>query len=98
MNEGKLVSKKQTGARRSWLVAFLVFAVAVFLLLGYYQYISIPRYIPGEARGKIAELSMQKFPPGVKAPVFSLENVDGKTVSLRQFKGSYLLLSFRTTW
>ena len=98
MDEGKLVGAKLPGARRKWLVALFVFAGVIFILLGYYQYVAIPRYIPGEAQGNIAELSMQRFPPGVKAPDFSLKDVQGKRMGLKQFRGAYLLLSFRTTW
>lgn len=98
MNEDKLTSAGAPGARRWWLVALVVFGGAIFVLLGYYQYLSIPLYTTGEAEGTIAELNMQRFPPGIKVPDFSLENLQGKKVRLKQFRGGYLLLSFRTTW
>ncbi len=46
----------------------------------------------------LASMSLYHFAETVEAPEFELESVDGKTVSLSQYKGSVVFLSFWTTW
>jgi len=36
--------------------------------------------------------------PGLKAPDFTLRDISGKTVSLKDFKGKLILLNFWATW
>ncbi|MGD0916045.1 MAG: TlpA disulfide reductase family protein [Thermodesulfobacteriota bacterium] len=45
-----------------------------------------------------ASFGVQGFPPRVEAPPFSLKGLDGKTVSLSDFKGKPVLLVFWATW
>jgi cytochrome c biogenesis protein CcmG/thiol:disulfide interchange protein DsbE len=45
-----------------------------------------------------SSFGVQGFPPRVEAPPFSLKGLDGKTVSLSDFKGKPVLLVFWATW
>lgn len=44
------------------------------------------------------EAAKMKLQPGMPAPEFSLKGLDGKMVSLDQFKGKYVVLDFWGTW
>ncbi|MGL5227349.1 MAG: redoxin domain-containing protein [Bacteroidales bacterium] len=44
------------------------------------------------------EAAKLKLQPGMPAPDFSLMGLDGKMVSLNQFKGKYVVLDFWGTW
>ncbi|MGL5635874.1 MAG: redoxin domain-containing protein [Bacteroidales bacterium] len=44
------------------------------------------------------EAAKLKLQPGMPAPNFSLKGLDGKMVSLDQFKGKYVVLDFWGTW
>lgn len=46
----------------------------------------------------LASLNMYHFKEGVQAPDFELLSVDGKKISLNQYRGSVVLLSFWATW
>jgi peroxiredoxin len=53
--------------------------------------------------GKVAvadltSLDAAQLPTGKSAPLFELENLAGKRVSLRQFKGSVVVLDFWASW
>lgn len=41
---------------------------------------------------------VQKFPKGKRAPAFSLKSLNGKEVSLSDFKGKPVLITFWATW
>ena len=41
---------------------------------------------------------VQRFPEGKEAPVFSLNSLDGKQVSLSEFRGKPVLITFWATW
>ncbi len=41
---------------------------------------------------------IQRFPEGKEAPTFSLNSLDGKQISLSEFKGKPVLLTFWATW
>lgn len=51
---------------------------------------------------KIAEmlssLQMHHFKEKIKAPEFELKSIDGNTVTLSQYQGDVVLLSFWATW
>jgi peroxiredoxin len=49
-----------------------------------------------KARGLIYEL--EHLQPGMSAPPFSAETLDGKKVSLNDFRGKVVLLNFWATW
>ncbi len=41
---------------------------------------------------------VQRFPEGKEAPLFSLNSLDGKQVTLSEFKGKPVLVTFWATW
>jgi peroxiredoxin len=45
-----------------------------------------------------SSFGVQRFPEKKEAPAFSLKGLDGKTVSLSDFKGKPVLLVFWATW
>ena len=56
-----------------------------------------------DTSGKVAvadltRLNATQLPTGKLSPSFELENLEGKKVSLRQFKGSVLVLDFWASW
>src|ERR1019366_1315203 len=56
-----------------------------------------------DTSGKVAvadltSLNATQLPTGKLSPSFELENLEGKKVSLRQFKGSVLVLDFWASW
>ncbi len=46
----------------------------------------------------LAAMSMYHFDQPVKAPDFELNSVNGSRVSLSQFRGKVVMLSFWATW
>ena len=46
----------------------------------------------------LASMNMYHFTEKVEAPEFELKSLDGKRVSLSQYRGSVVLLSFWATW
>ncbi len=51
-----------------------------------------------EAREKAEAEAGKKQAAGVEAPAFTLNDIDGKPLSLASFKGKYVLLDFWGTW
>ena len=43
-------------------------------------------------------MEVQQFQKKVVAPNFELKNLNGKTVSLKDFRGKFILLNFMATW
>ena len=43
-------------------------------------------------------MEVQQFQKKVVAPNFKLKNLNGKTVSLKDFRGKFILLNFMATW
>ncbi len=43
-------------------------------------------------------MGIQKFKQKVVAPNFKLKNINGKTVSLKDYRGKFILLNFMATW
>src|SRR5512136_1791045 len=41
---------------------------------------------------------VQRFPERKEAPIFSLNSLDGKKISLSEFKGKPVLVTFWATW
>lgn len=50
------------------------------------------------ASGLIKRMHMTELKPAETAKNFSLQTIDGKTVTLSQYKGKTVLISFWTTW
>ncbi len=48
--------------------------------------------------GLLAAMNMHYFDEPIKAPEFELQSVKGSSVSLSQYKGNVVLLSFWATW
>ena len=46
----------------------------------------------------IKEMHMAETLTKIKAPLFTLPDLDGKTVSLEQYRGEIVFLGFWTTW
>jgi cytochrome c biogenesis protein CcmG/thiol:disulfide interchange protein DsbE len=81
--------------------AFLSF---LFIVLGVDAFF-IPILWPGDALPAVSEdcptcssFGVQRFPDKKEAPPFSLKGLDGKTVSLSDYKGKPVLLVFWATW
>lgn len=84
--------------RRMLVISALVIGAGFFALLGYYQYQSMPKFAQPGKEGTIPGLEMARFPGGIAAPDFTLPDVLGRPVRLKDFRGGYVLLNFRTTW
>lgn len=52
---------------------------------------------PGTTQARVAPWDIEKL-PSTQAPTFSLPDLNGKTVTLRSFKGKVLLINFWATW
>lgn len=48
--------------------------------------------------GYFAEAGIQKFREKIEAPGFTLKNLEGQDVSLKDFQGKWVLLNFWATW
>jgi cytochrome oxidase Cu insertion factor (SCO1/SenC/PrrC family) len=53
---------------------------------------------PQNVRDMIASLNMYAFDKALKAPEFTLTDISGESVSLSQYRGKVVLLSFWATW
>jgi len=51
-----------------------------------------------EAGPEFAALKIQPYEPRRPAPEFELQDLQGKTIRLADFRGKLLLLFFYTTW
>ena len=68
---------------------------AFFILIP--QTVSAPPALPEDCPS-CSSFGVQRFPGKKEAPAFSLKGLDGKTVSLSDFKGKPILLVFWATW
>ena len=46
----------------------------------------------------VADLTSAKIKEGENAPNFTLKNLEGKNVSLNEFRGKFVLINFWATW
>ena len=54
--------------------------------------------LAAEAAPDFAALKIQPYEPRKPAPEFELQDLQGKTIRLADFRGKLLLLFFYTTW
>jgi cytochrome oxidase Cu insertion factor (SCO1/SenC/PrrC family) len=50
------------------------------------------------ANAQFSEARIQEFDTPVEAPDFSLKDIDGNQVSLKELRGKVVILNFFTTW
>jgi len=53
---------------------------------------------PDAAGDPLSAAGIVKVKQGINAPTFSIEDMDGKRLSLKDFQGKIVLLDFWTTW
>ncbi len=98
----------QDGRRRLYIVLLILMLVgigAVGLIAGRVRPAAVPlsaTSTPGEeGLGPSApspSTAVEGVDPGAKAPDFSLKDLDGRTVTLSQFRGQPVMLFFWATW
>ena len=78
----------------------VVSLVAVFLVYLYLYTLSVKMKKVEEEkyRGFFSSLGVQKISPSVKAKDFTLGNLEGSPVSLKDFQGKVVFLNFWATW
>ncbi|HEY6929998.1 MAG TPA: TlpA disulfide reductase family protein [Thermoanaerobaculia bacterium] len=59
---------------------------------------AFPTRLSAQSPPPAATPRIRSIRPGVKAPDFQLESIDGKMVKLSDFKGKTVLLNFWATW
>jgi thiol-disulfide isomerase/thioredoxin len=65
------------------------------------MYARFPAAVQQSSFGKAIAMELEKRKtgiPGVKAPLFTSEGIDGKPISLENFKGKYVLIDFWASW
>ncbi|GBD93427.1 thiol-disulfide oxidoreductase ResA [bacterium BMS3Abin05] len=53
---------------------------------------------PAQMNALMNTLGIQRFQKTIIAPDFELKNLDGKLVSLKDYRGKFVLLNFMATW
>jgi len=85
---------------RKWIIVGAILLVAVSLISLYLYTLSVKMKKVEEERYKdfFSSLGIQKINPPVKAKDFTLEDLKGSAVSLRDFEGKVIFLNFWATW
>ena len=85
---------------RKWIMVGVISLVAVFLISVYLYTLSVKMKKVEEEkyRGFFSSLGVQKISPPVKAKDFTLGNLEGSLVSLKDFQGKVVFLNFWATW
>ena len=85
---------------RKWIIVGVILLVAVSLISLYLYTLSVKMKKVEEERYKdfFSSLGIQKINPPVKAKDFTLEDLKGSAVSLRDFEGKVIFLNFWATW
>ncbi len=85
---------------RKWIIVGVILLVAISLISLYLYTLSVKMKKVEEERYKdfFSSLGIQKINPPVKAKDFTLEDLKGSAVSLRDFEGKVIFLNFWATW
>lgn len=85
---------------RKWIIAGVILPVAVSLIFFYLYTLSwkAKKVEEEKYRGFFSSLGIQRITPPVKAKDFTLENLEGSRVSLKDFEGKLVFLNFWATW
>lgn len=85
---------------RKWIMVGVISLVAVFLISLYLYTLSwkAKKVEEEKYRGFFSSLGIQKINPPVKAKAFTLGNLEGFPVSLKDFQGKVVFLNFWATW
>ena len=78
----------------------LLFSITLGILISVIPFVQFGRAASPSQKGSPScdSFGIQRFPEGKEAPVFSLGSLDGKQVSLSEFKGKPVLITFWATW
>lgn len=71
--------------------------LALFIILGFLTIVA-PLGLLNAAMDHMSAAGILKFKERKSAPEFTLENLEGKQVKLKDFRGKVVLLNFWTTW
>jgi cytochrome oxidase Cu insertion factor (SCO1/SenC/PrrC family) len=66
----------------------MVIVFAIYLLFGNSAVVS----------AQFSEAGVDKFRVAVEAPDFTLKNLDGEKISLKELRGKIILLNYFATW
>jgi peroxiredoxin len=82
------------------LLTFLCFSVFLFSSLAYAAGESDVTRAPSSAEisGRLYALGFQVWRPDNAAPAFTLQNLAGRDISLKNYRGKIVLLNFWATW
>ncbi|RMG58626.1 MAG: TlpA family protein disulfide reductase [Deltaproteobacteria bacterium] len=76
----------------------LLGAVLVAVLIAFGGYFLFSRLHSSKMKEMVPPQQKSEGHPAVKAPGFTLKTLDGKTISLEDFKGKAVVLNFFATW
>ncbi len=96
-------TKRLSGKNRTGVVVILFAAGLVVLYLLFSQYLQRPNQVasgqPGEPAGQAAASAESEGPGvGMRAPDFSLRDLNGRKVTLSSLQGKVVMLNFWATW
>ncbi|MGZ3591986.1 MAG: redoxin domain-containing protein [Thermodesulfobacteriota bacterium] len=78
----------------------LLFSIILGILFLVIPFLQFGRAASPSQKGSPScdSFGIQRFPERKEAPVFSLNSLDGKTISLSEFRGKPVLITFWATW
>ncbi len=84
--------------RKSTVALILLVAISIVLVYLYLSYVKEKRVEEVDYQTPFSSLGIQGITPAVKAPDFTLKNLEGSSVSLKDFAGKVVFLNFWATW